>query len=87
MVTLDTRDQRLYLSRVQVIDLHGDPFTAGLLDEVGCFLNRFRTVQLGSLCTGGSAGAIHRGAGRTQFDGNAAARRASCACHQHYFAF
>jgi hypothetical protein len=83
----DTRDQRLHLRRIQMINLHGDALAARVLHELGRLFNRFRTVVLRALRARGAPSAVDGRSSRTQLNCDAAARAARCSCYQRHFSF
>jgi hypothetical protein len=82
----DTRHQRSHVRRVHMIDWHGDAPAARVLHQRGRLFNRFGAVVLRAWRARGAPRAVHRGASRAQFDRDAAARAARCACDQRHFA-
>ena len=85
MLTLDPRHKRLHLSRVQMIDLHGDAMAPGVPHQLGGLFNDFGSVNLRSLRACASAGAVYGGSRCAQFDSDAAAGAARCPCYQGNF--
>jgi hypothetical protein len=69
----DPVHERRHVCWVAVIAAHGDPFPAGGGDALRGFLDGFGPVQHRAAGAGAAAAAIHRGAERSELDGDGAA--------------
>lgn len=68
-----------------MIDCDRDSFSTGLRDEFGGFVDRLRTIHFRSFLFSAASGAIDRGAGCAEFDGDTATGPASRAGNESDF--
>src|SRR5918995_6943892 len=83
---VDSGRERLHLPGLQMIDLDRNTLPAGRGDRLGRLFNGFRTVVLRSLCSGRTPGAVDRGTGGPELDGDAPPCAARGSGHQRNLA-
>ena len=72
LLSFDACQQRTYLLRLQMVDLHGDAAATGCIDERSGFLDRLGPIHLGALLARRASRAIDRRSARSELDCDAA---------------